>query len=145
MNALFLGLIILLEALLSALHCHLLPVGHFDYGIDSAPNAICVLTFAVAIFQHFPKNKPALLGRILLLPLLFALAISWAELLSELQPGPSKGWGVLWFMVTYESSFIGLCMALAVKWLVSKCREQSRTYFGNADNNEDQIIKPGDG
>jgi hypothetical protein len=35
-------------------------------------------------------------------------------------------------------------MALAVKWLVSKCREQSRTYFGDASNNEDQIIEPGD-
>jgi len=118
-------LIIFLLALLPILHVHLFSFG-LDYDIFSGQHAVGLLTFALVLLLKIPKSKLMLLNYIVFVPLLCTILFSWAELLSEIDPhNISKGWGILWFICCYVSSFTGFLTALIGKWLVLKWRSRA--------------------
>lgn len=119
LRALIIGALIFLMASLSALHCNAFKIG-FDYDIDGGQHIIGAITFALALLLKFPGNKLLSASLVCLLPLLCAVSFSWAELLSEFKPHTSHGWGYLWFIYSYITSFGALVPALLIKWLIQK-------------------------
>lgn len=113
--------LILTLASLSAMHVHVFGIG-LNYDVDCAQYLIGAVTFALALIVRLPKSKLISAGVICLMPLLCAVSFSWAELVSELGPQSSAGWGVVWFIYSYITSVGALIPALLIKWLIRKNR-----------------------
>jgi hypothetical protein len=129
-----LGLFVVNLTLLSALHAS----GRICYDIATAADASLLSGFIVGLYFNVPKSKLAVLTCISFLALLLAAPFSWAELIGELDPNLSdRGWGMLWFLVNYQSSFAAVCAALAIKWFIATCRFQTKLYYG--DRIEDSV------
>ncbi len=124
---LLLGLIAILLAVLSALHGGLLAM-QFNYDINQGLGVIGAATFVSALLITLPKNKLVLLCALFLVPLLFGISFSWAELLSEFDPrNGSKGFGYLWLIFSCICSFTGFAAGLLLKWILSKIRRTTET------------------
>ncbi len=123
LRALTILILIAVMILLSSLHSHMLGSWYFNYDINTGQCLIAALTFALVLFLIVPRGKLWLLGCILWVPLLCGILFSWGELLSEFDPhNISKGWGIIWLITSYASSFCATIAALAIKWLIFKCR-----------------------
>lgn len=120
-SALTIGVAIFLMASLSALHTRMFGIG-LGYDVDCGQYIIGAITFALALIVRLPSNKLHSLSVICVLPILCALSFSWAELLGELGPQSSAGWGIVWFIYSYITSIGALVPALLIRWLMAKNR-----------------------
>lgn len=116
LRVLIIAILMFAMVLLSSLHSHVLRSWYLNYDINIGQCIIAALTFALVLLIIIPKGKLWLLCCIFFVPLLCSILFSWGELLSEFDPhNISKGWGIIWLIVSYTTSLCVTVTALAIK------------------------------